>query len=196
MVKKPLICLIHGFNVWDKGKGTVGKLRPYIESEGFSVIELSYRWIGILQTYFLNRVFAKEFSKALKDQEVIIVAHSNGNLIANIMVDRYGVKAKGLVAINPALDRDTKFPEAYEFIHVYHNKGDIATKIARFIPTHGWGEMGSVGYQGSRHGVHNFDTAHTNGMPHVWGHSDLFESSKLYEWERFIFLKLCEELSV
>jgi len=196
MLQKPLVCLIHGFNVWDKGKGTVGKLRPYIEAEGFEVLELPYRWIGVIQTYFYNRVLAKRFAKRLKGRKVILVAHSNGNVIANIMVERYGVQAEGLVAINPALDRDTKFPQAYKFIHVYHNKGDVATRIARFIPAHAWGEMGSVGYIGGGHRAINFDTAHTKGMSHVWGHSDIFENHNLIDWGKFIVYQIGLEYHV
>jgi pimeloyl-ACP methyl ester carboxylesterase len=171
------VILIHGFNVRDGGAGSILKLAPYFEAAGYRVKTFRYGFFFLLRV----RLLVDRFARVLADMSEpgdIVVAHSNGCLMAQIAAELGGEFAQ-LVYINPALDRDTALPSHVKRLHVWHSPGDKAVSAARFMPAHRWGDMGAVGYRGP------FDPRVTNydkefGYPVKSGsHSDIFLPGKI-----------------
>lgn len=177
---------------------TTDKLLDILKYNGLAAKDLDYKWfgvpicwMGVLGTYF-NWYQAKRLAKIIKNrgEKCIVIAHSNGCAIANMISSKYGANVQGLVCINPALDRDTKFADCYEFIHVYHNRDDQPVKMSKWLPKHPWGEMGAYGYNGKDPRVENVDCSATPGMPRASGHSNLFSDAKLHQWSNYIIKKV------
>ena len=145
--------LIHGFNVWDGGRRTVGKLKPYFEEQGIPCVMIRYGWFGIGSTYLKNWKVAKRVSEAcdvasLAGSEVIVVGHSNGCAIAHRAASVHGTKIKKMVYINPALEKDAELPRSVEALDVWYSPSDKPVKWSKWLPLHPWGEMGATGYKG------------------------------------------------
>lgn len=170
--------LLHGFNVSDKGAGTTDRLKPFLYAAGHEILDHDYGWFGLLSVRFLNWTVAERVKKASRDGD-IGVGHSNGCAIL-VEAARRGARLRGLVLINPALDRSTDFPDGLEWVHVYHNGGDEPVKASRWLIAHPWGDMGNVGYCGEDARVVNFSGDYLE--PRLSGHSDLFDHAKVGEW--------------
>lgn len=175
----PRVILLHGFNVFDGGAGTVGKLTPFFEKAGFRVKPMRYGWRGLGGVWFLNATFSGILAD-LAEPGDIVVGHSNGCAIAA------GAFAKGaefsqLVFINPALDADHVFPASPSLraVHVWHSPSDKPVALAKWIPGHAWGDMGAVGYRGptdARVTSYNKENGYRVSSSK---HSDIFEPAKL-----------------
>ncbi|QBQ71168.1 alpha/beta hydrolase [Shewanella phage S0112] len=195
------VFLVHGFNVKDRGAGTVGKLVPYL-SQPIDDIPIhiqvhAYPWFGLFQVMFKNRDVAEEL---VKKQDLIpwncassyhAIGHSNGCAII-FEAAKLGAKFDSVVLINPALKMDTPIPANIKKVYVIHTAYDDATLSARvldrlpvirwLIPNF-WGAMGTFGYKGkcdSR--IANFDMS-----MYLQGHSDFFTPRNL---ERFAGIPL------
>lgn len=168
---------IHGFNE-DEPKETVGKLANDLEA----FILFNYGWRGLIGVIFTNKRHATElyeFSKTIDIPDVY--AHSNGAAIA-VEAARQGMGIKNLVLINPALKRNTVFPDTIERVIVIYTKHDVPTKAAQIadkIPVlcwfvcNAWGAMGREGALTSDPKVVNFNASYW-----LKEHSDFFEDSK------------------
>ena len=165
--------LLHGFNISNKGRTTTDKLRPYLERIGLRVREMDYGWLGLLGVRLMNGRLAKRLAAHIAPGD-IGVGHSNGCAILARAADM-GAAFSGLVFLNPALDADRDIAPAVQWIHVYYNKGDEATRLSAFLLAHQWGDMGLVGYCGDDPRVRNYDCSMS-----LSGHSAIF--SKLATW--------------
>ncbi len=183
MIKRAAI-LIHGFNVGDGGRSTVGTLAPFFAGQGVVPIVINYGYFGLLQTKFRNEAIAKRVFAAVAAayksfDEVYVVGHSNGCAITHLASLLEGFKAHGFVYINPALRSDYCRGPGVSFIHVWYSPSDRAVKFARWLPFRGaWGEMGAKGYSGVKDtAIVNFDKENDFALKSK-RHSDVFDISK------------------
>jgi pimeloyl-ACP methyl ester carboxylesterase len=191
-IHRPVVWLVHGFNVTDGGAGSVGKLAPYFEAAGFDVKRFRYGWKGLLGVRLSNHTFAQLLADVVNPGD-IIVGHSNGGCIAKLAAD-LGAPAAQLVLINPALDADTRFAPQLGRIHIWHSPSDKPVAWARWLPWHAWGDMGAIGYRGpydARVSSYNKE----NGFPvSSRAHSDVFSRDCVRYYGPLIVKKTIESI--
>ena len=173
--------LIHGFNVRDMGKGSIDKLLHYIPNS----LDYDYGYVGLISLKKVNRRTINEFLEVIKPGDTI-VAHSNGCLIAYQIAERIPIDA--IVCINPALRRDTIWPENTAVLCLA-NKTDWIVELGRIwarlvslgcIKTHGWGSAGRHGFTSDQPNVKNWHTDDWFWLYPVTGHSGLFKNPKYW----------------
>ena len=148
--------LIHGFNVWDGGIATVGKLRPFFADLGVPYVMVNYGHFGLLETRLKNRKIALQVAEAVRNARAgglspIVVGHSNGCAIAHLAALEFDAAIDKAVYINPALDEKTPIPVRIGAVDVWHSPSDAPVRWAQLLPgsnARPWGQMGAVGYQG------------------------------------------------
>jgi len=172
---------IHGFNVWDGGRATIGKFIPFWENVPFKCHELQYGWRGLIGVRIWNRRTARRLAELSKviEGEVVAVGHSNGCAIIHRATRIPGNRISGVVYINPALDRDMIPGPKVKFCHVWHNEDDKAVRWARILMKHPWGPMGAYGYMNPENippdaRVKNYDTGRGFEVARAKGHSGIF----------------------
>lgn len=181
-----IVVLIHGFNIWDGGRATVGKLRPFFADLGVPYVMVSYGHFGLLDTRFKNLRIAEQVATAIANarrgnHQVIVVGHSNGCAIAHLAAQHYGARIDQAVYINPALEANIEIPESIRRLHVWHSPSDGPVKWAKWLPAANarpWGEMGATGYTGHDHRVLNFNKEDRFGVVSK-GHSDMFDIERI-----------------
>lgn len=166
------IVLAHGFNVKDGGKETIDKLLPYLKNH--TVLQADYGFFGLFGVRFFNKNIASVVA-GMTPYGAIGIGHSNGSDIL-LEACRAGANFSRLILINPALDRDTEFPDGMlARIDVLHNKDDRVVDTARLFLFHPWGDMGRVGYTGNDKRVRNHET---KALFNASGHSDVFNKPR------------------
>lgn len=180
---KILVILVHGFNVWDWGRSTVGKLRPFYAAHRIPYIMVDYGHFGIGETYWKNKKVAKKVAEActnakLSGYKVILVGHSNGCAIIHQAAEQFKAEIDKAVYINPALDKDTEPAPSMGYLDVWHSPSDKPVKWARKLPFHPWGEMGSTGYTGDSAKVLNLNKEKNYSVSSK-KHSDVFTVEQL-----------------
>lgn len=184
---------IHGFNVWDGGKGSVGKLARHFPDP----VVHDYGWTFLLRLRFVNDRTVEKILPCIKPGDTL-VAHSNGCLIAWQLV-MAGAPVAAVICIQPALRRDTRWPEDLPVLCCY-NPSDYVVELgrmwSRFVSVanplrdrHGWGAAGRSGFTRGQPCVVNWNTE-TPPCP-ATDHSGMFESParqywapKLNDWRR------------
>jgi hypothetical protein len=175
------IVLVHGFNIRDGGKHTVDTLIPLIQNAGYKVDqdEGDYGFFNIWMIRFRKsktrqRVLyrlAKAFEKA-----DVIITHSNGANFTNQALEMLTPEfnnTKLVIHISPALDRDSKIPQAVHHQLVMYTPHDKAVRLSSWLLFHPWGRMGAKGYSGN-------DNRNTNLEDDtVKGHSSWFKVGKV-----------------
>lgn len=132
---------IHGIRVRDP-KQNIGRLLPYFEARGYETQLHDYGWRWVTARWYNDEVVA-EIAPHIGAGDVV-VGHSNGGCIAWLLAEA-GVKYRGAVLINPALDRKARFAPQIDWINVYYNEGDSAVALSRLLLFHPWGAMGREG---------------------------------------------------
>ena len=180
-----IVILIHGFNVWDGGRATVGRLAPFFNARGIPHFAVNYGHFGLLETRLKNIRVAKRVAlacRAAANQKVIVVGHSNGCAIAHLAASEFGAKIDKAVYINPALKKDMPLPDSVPELDVWYSPSDRPVRLARWLlPSRmrPWGEMGATGYQGVEDSrITNFNKQE-NYRVQSSEHSDVFTLSKL-----------------
>lgn len=173
---KQKVVLVHGFNVRDGGKRSIDTLAPLIKRSGYEVDvdEADYGFFNLLMVRIASLRARKgvisRLAKAFETADIIIT-HSNGanfTTKALEMLDKKFTGSKLVIHISPALNRDTKIPNAVLHQLVLHTHHDKAVIIASLLLFHPWGSMGAFGYNGK-------DPRNTNCRNHdVKGHSAWF----------------------
>lgn len=184
---KRLAILIHGFNVRDGGRDTVGMLQPFFLARGYDVMVVRYGLFGLYRVYRKNDKVAKRVAKISQSAKaagytVVAVGHSNGCDILNRAVNTFQAHLDHLTFINPALGK-TRAPCAP--CDVWYNAGDKPVRWARLLPKHPWGEMGATGYVGTDLDIENHDAGRDYPVV-VSGHSDIFTPEKLAYFGAYI----------
>jgi pimeloyl-ACP methyl ester carboxylesterase len=178
--------LIHGFNVWDGGLDTVGRLTVYIKGK---VILHDYGWTGLLGLACNNRSAVEKIIKAFEPGDSII-AHSNGCLIAWQAVELLGDNVKSVVCINPALRRDAVWHKGVD-VMCLHNSTDWVVQLGRMwgrlfpfdgVEAQGWGAAGRYGFTSPHGKLSNWDTAMNYWKEPAKGHSGVFSVRCLPYW--------------
>ncbi len=159
----PVIHLVHGFNVSDRGAKTVARLKPYLESAEFSVHVFLYGWIGPMGVFFLNPRIVKQLAARVGSND-IGCGHSNGCTLLHRAAN-LGAPFTGLVFVNPALRSEAAYARQLKWIDVYFNDGDNVVKFAAFFRLLApwaplgdplWGGMGARGSASSATGLNNY----------------------------------------
>ena len=182
---KVLTIFIHGFNISDKGIGTVGKLRSFFAPYGPYVM-LSYGWFGLLGTRYKNDKIAKRLNETVVNAKkggysVIVVGHSNGCAIIHRASHLYDTPIDKVVYINPALIRYNTPKKGVLAVDVWYSPSDGPVKWAKWLPksdSRPWGEMGARGYKGNDIRVISFNKEDEFAVSSK-EHSDIFEAEKL-----------------
>lgn len=188
------VVLIHGARFNKEDKENLRRMATGFRATGFCVALPTYGYlpallIGLFQ--WLDRRIAESMAGFILPTDILL-GHSNGGTLVYLISQR--VKVRGAILVNAALDSD-RIPAA-DFIHVYHNKGDILSKLSALVPFHPWGDMGGVGYRGSDSRVTNIDQGNPpEGLPKLSGHSDVFKRGNIRPWSRFMAEMCLKELS-
>ena len=178
--------LVHGFNVWDGGKSTVGKLKEYFQAEGVRCIVINYGWFGIGRTYVKNKRVAERVIEACNVVKmvdpmtrIILVGHSNGCAIIQKACNQYNKPVFKGVYINPALDAKTTVARSMSMLDVWYSPSDKPVRWSKWLPFHPWGEMGRIGYRG-KHAL-RVCSINKEEMFEISSktHSDVFSKKKL-----------------
>lgn len=182
MTRNKIALLVHGFNVRDRGVGTVGRLRFFFTARGWDVINFDMGWMGLIQVRTQNKKHAQNVAAAARTaktlgSEVIAVGHSNGCRILHHATSDFDAPIDRIAYINPALDPDLAPGRHVDSLHVYHSPSDKPVRLARYLPSHTWGNMGAVGYLGEDPRVFNFNKEIAL-IPSV-AHSDFADEDKL-----------------
>lgn len=174
--------LLHGFNVADGGRQSIGALKPHLDDAGLACVMHDYGWTGPLRLRWRNRRTVDDLLNMVRPGDVV-AAHSNGALIAWQLV-RAGAPLAAVVVIQPALRRDTWWPPGLPVLCVY-NRADwivelgrvwsrLVTRITPGRP-HGWGAAGRHGFTRGQPHVRNLRTDSPALKPVVRGHSAIFD---------------------
>lgn len=180
--------LIHGFNVSDGGKASIGKLAPWVRHP----IRHDYGWTFLFRLRWVNEQTVEELLPSIRPGDVLI-GHSNGCLICWELaqeLDRRDIGLAAVVCIQPALRRDTLWPDDLPVLCL-HNDQDWIVSLGRawgrFISAanpirdrHGWGAAGRHGFTAGQPLVSNLDTGSCD--PKALGHSGVFRSPALEHW--------------
>lgn len=176
-----LAILVHGFNVWDGGRATVGKLRPFLAQQGIPYVMINYGWLGLLGTRLQNRRIAKRVAAAVDaghkaGYRVVVVGHSNGCAITHLAACDYGAAIDLAVYINPALGSGCTPCSRVKALHVWYSPSDWPVRLAKLLwhcKARPWGAMGATGYKGTDARVTNYNKE--IGYPvSSHEHSDMF----------------------
>jgi len=135
--------LIHGFNVSDGGRGSVGKFAPFLSEP----VLFDYGWTFLLGVRLFNDNRARRLVREIGQEEVSVIAHSNGNTIA-LMAAEMGAPIRNIVGFNPALDVDAKLPPQVKRFDVFHATNDLTAFFAIPLIKSRWGGMMRYGYRG------------------------------------------------
>ena len=182
--------LVHGFNVSDGGKDTVRRLEPFIPG---SEIAYDYGWTGLLFLKCNNAKAIAHIEPRIKPGDILI-GHSNGALIIWQLVQKHADKLAGVILINPALRRDTIWPDGLQVLCLY-NSTDWVVQLGRIwarlvslggLRFHGWGAAGRYGFDQKSETLSNWDTNSNAFSVRVEGHSGLFKEPGLTYWGRII----------
>lgn len=180
------VVLIHGAQYRKRDRGTnMRRLAPSFRSCGFCIAIPTYGFLPALLLGFvpwLDDRIADALASFIEPDD-ILVGHSNGGTLAYLISQK--VHVRGCVLINPALET-TLVPNA-DFVHVYYNSGDIATKLSELLPAHPWGAMGNRGYRGFDNRVRNINQGKPPaGLPPLDGHTDVFRAGNVRKWARYM----------
>lgn len=183
-----MIHLIHGFNVSDNGAKTVKKMQPYLSDS----ISHAVGMIGLLDLRCRNAAVVKRLAPLIAGEDILI-GHSNGCLIIWRLIEA-GVKPKAIVLINPALRRDTKFPNDIPVLCL-HSSGDNVVQFGRMwsrltslggLTPHGWGAAGRYGLTSQQKNVESVDIGESYWKHTVRSHSGIFREPAVEYWGGFV----------
>ena len=184
--------LIHGFNVTDGGKGTVGHLSVLFQALGYDVKLHDYGWTGPFLLRFTNDSVVDKLKSIIKPEDHI-VGHSNGCYIAYDLIEA-GVECKSVVCIQPALRRDTVWGNGVKNVLCIYNDEDWAVRAGKWwryvtylnpwswFQPHSWGAAGYFGFT-----THDKRITHWKSNDKVWGipasgHSEIFKPKQFGFW--------------
>lgn len=182
--------LIHGFNVSDGGEKSILRLAPHLERLGLPYIAHNYGWVGPLLLRWHNAQTIREIKDSIEPGDVLI-GHSNGALICWELVQA-GAPVSAVVCIQPAMRRDTLWPEDIDVLCLY-NKRDWAVTFGRiwgrfasvarpWKGRHGWGAAGRHGFTAGQKRITNIDTCPLLSCLDACGHSRIFKTPPIRLW--------------
>ena len=165
---------LHGFNVKDKGVGSIGRLRkPLLKAfpdAQYDADNADYGRDLLLRANYLYWIgdTIDRITNTLKDADLVI-CHSNGANYCMKALRKYCNKDIKIVFMSPALNRSHAFNESFKECLVMHSEDDRVVSLAKYIPFSSWGDMGKVGAYTDDYRVKNM--SHKGIIKH---HSDWF----------------------
>ena len=171
---------VNGFNIFDGGASTTGRLLPYLQGAGIDAQPFNYPWTFLFSLSWRTEEAVTRLIKMADGQEIGVYAHSHGNVIS-VKAAQRGCKIVHLVAIQPALRRETDFPAVMRRVDVIYNPGDDVVnwakrwrELANAMPwrkknPHMWGSMGRNGPQSPDARVKQ------HKISNEFGHSGIFD---------------------
>ena len=184
------IVLIHGFNVKDKGKGTIDKLEPFLKKEfPFANIDKDssdYGWIGLFIANWLYGFtnIIPRIAAVLNEADVVIT-HSNGAHFCMKALRLIKNRDLKIIHFSPALNSRWKFKESFKSCHVFHTHYDKTVTWSKYVPFSSWGNMGNVGALTDDLRVNNINSDRT-----IKNHSGWFLDHKIEK----VFKRMMQEL--
>lgn len=191
--------LIHGFNVSDGGKGSVGNLAPALEVAGIEPVLHDYGWVGPLRLRFRNRATGKHLLQVVAPGDVLI-GHSNGALLCWQLIEA-GAPASAVVTIQPAMRRTAVWRSDVPVLALW-NPHDLAVQFGRIwsrlttaataasllprLRPHGWGAAGRYGFTACQPNITQWNTAQPHWRHPVRGHSNVLRSPAVDVWAPLI----------
>lgn len=173
------VVLLHGFNVWDGGRGSVGKLEPRL-SHQHEVILFPYgRVINPLKVRSRNNLVARQLVKINPDA---IIGHSNAAVIM-YRAAQMGLQTKLLTFVQPALHYEAAFPDTAGRLVCLWNPNDWIVRMARMtnpIAIFQEGTWGAAGARGMKHAHQNYNTA--EGPFPAKGHSTIWRKKPALDY--------------
>lgn len=191
------LVLIHGFNIGDGGESTTGKLRPWAERYGFNDIhEFKYGKFDLWKVRWNSKKKAKELADIIGDKPTLVIAHSHGNVIADMAATEFHAPIVYHIGINAALSVNADFAPQVRRMDNWHTPGDrvlTAGKYYKWVTsplaylTKGknyWGEAGKKGINitaENQDQVTNFNMQEPPSvkLPPIDDHSEFFQTRVL-----------------
>lgn len=176
--------VLHGFNVRDNGLGSTCKLLPGLREAGLTPYPHDMGVLGIADLRCRNRELVNSLLPLIADGDVLI-GHSNGALLCHELM-RSGARPSAVVTINPAMKRNTEWPEWLPVLCL-HAKDDYTVRIGLLWSKiasmrqagHGWGAAGRHGFECER--VKNIEISRHKIAP-ASGHSGTFADGVVDYW--------------
>jgi len=192
---KTIALNVHGFNVWDKGRGTINRLQPFFTSKGVNTITFRTGVMGVIKVYNDNLKHAERLAKAafnakLLDQQVLACGHSNGCSIIHLATTKFNAPIEKIAYINPALDSDAAPGPQVKAFHVYYSPSDLPVRAAKYLPFLIWGDMGARGYKGADPRCWNINKE--DSVVSSRSHSDFAQAEILAYWGPVIVKNLLD----
>lgn len=194
--------LIHGFNVSDGGRGSIGRLQEHLRAAGLEPVLHDYGWTGPLRLRLRNRATVRHLLSQIEPGEAV-AAHSNGALIVRniVLEDPYRISAAAL--IQPCVRRDLIWPAQLQVLCL-HNPfdyavqagrmwGRLSTTVTPFAP-HGWGAAGYYGFTVQQDNVTCWDTSADYWKVPARGHSTVLRPPAVDYWGRLVAAWIAETI--
>ena len=193
-MRRPLAILVHGFNVWDGGRATVGKLRPFLSARDIPFISINYGHVGLIGTRLKNNKIARRVANAVRTATAagyrpVLIGHSNGCAIIHLALGLLSLEGRlcplraclvDAIYINPALRKSPQVYKTVKRLMVWHSPSDKPVRWSKWLPRSNarpWGEMGATGFVGHDERVTNHNKELMT--PPSKSHSDLFSAELL-----------------
>ena len=173
--------LVHGFNVDDRGVGSVHRIVPALRAQGVKFDFLTYPWTDLITLRRSTKWAVGELQSRVRPGDSVL-GHSHGCVIA-LRTAAAGVHWRWMGLVNPALPTDEDFPKhVVDNVDVWHSPGDLATPVgavwrvvSRVLPwywrnPHPWGAMGRYGYRGDA-------PVRNHALPKSFGHSGVWHDA-------------------
>ena len=141
---------IHGFNVRDRGEGTVLALAAHLlplirHPQPIQLIPCGFGFRFLVRVRLGTRRRAREIASRIRPGDIVI-AHSDGCNIADLAAQALPASHKiTLIYVNPALNRTMPLAPSVRRCLVYSCPTDLPVRLARWLPLHRWGDMGAFG---------------------------------------------------
>lgn len=172
--------LIHGYNVFDGGYGTVGRLRPFIEG---SKVCHDNGFTGLPKTKN-SRNHAIEKIRSQLEPGDFIICHSNAALMVHELTQSHAEILAGVVLINPALHRDINWAKKLPTLCL-HNHEDWSVHFGlswRMAACRHGLDQGNLAFSA----VRNLDTGEFWWGRPATGHAGVFKDKNVGFWGRVI----------
>jgi len=176
-----IILPLHGYNVRDRGKGSVDTFSTALKACGHDYMAsyADYGWVGLLGTRFggigrIGQQLAHRINRDFpSDAKIVLLCHSNGLAVAHETI-KHTSRVYQIISFNGALDQDASFSHTVKHIDNFYAPADTVLKWGAWLrPGHIWGRAGQAGLTQEDDRIHNYE------MQDVRGHSSVFQVKAL-----------------
>ncbi len=147
------------------GLGSMANVVPYLESHGLEVAPHIYGWVDPINVREANQQIAEQIARVCQPGDVLM-GFSNSGLIVHDAIEA-GAQPCAAVVLQPALRRDTQWPDGEYRVLCTFNRGDWVVQLSRSwgrlvqrtgVEWHGWGAAGRHGFTHPDPRITNWDT--------------------------------------